>query len=248
MSENDTPQEVVNEQLLLISGESGTGKSMSLRNIRNQERWLYLNCEAGKRLPFKNNFHTIKITDPYHVLAGFDHVNRNPDYDGIIVDTVTFLMDMFESKYIVGSSNTMQGWANYNQFFKTMMQDKVANSDKSVLMLAHTKAELDESAGIMRSAVPVKGALKNQGIEAYFSTVVSTKTMPLRELEKYKNDLLNITEQDEMLGFKHVFQTQLTKATVGERIRSPWQMFSVAQTFTDNDAQRMLDHLKQYYG
>ena len=45
-----------NDQLLMICGYSGTGKSRSLKNIRNQEKWLYLNCEAGKRLPFKNNF------------------------------------------------------------------------------------------------------------------------------------------------------------------------------------------------
>ena len=37
----------VNDQLVLISGESATGKSASLQNIRNQDRWLYLNCEAG---------------------------------------------------------------------------------------------------------------------------------------------------------------------------------------------------------
>lgn len=39
-----------NDQLILVSGFSGTGKSASLRNIRNQEKWLYLNTEAGKRL------------------------------------------------------------------------------------------------------------------------------------------------------------------------------------------------------
>ena len=37
----------VNDQLVLISGESGTGKSASLMNLKNQESWIYLNCEAG---------------------------------------------------------------------------------------------------------------------------------------------------------------------------------------------------------
>jgi len=44
-----------------------------------------------------------------------------------------------------------------------------------------------------------------------------------------------------------VFQTQLTKETVGERIRSPMGMFTTEETFIDNDAQMLLDHLRVYY-
>jgi KaiC/GvpD/RAD55 family RecA-like ATPase len=239
--------EDVNDQLVLVSGESGTGKSASLMNLRNQEKVMYLNCEAGKRLPFRNKFQTFKITDPYQVLEAFDHAKDNPEVDVIVLDTLTFLMDMFESQYVVGSANTMQAWGQYGQFFKTIMQDKVASSDKQVVILAHTRSDLDEKAMEMKTSVPIKGALKNNGIEAYFSTVVSTKKVTLKELKTYESDLLNITDQDEMLGFKHVFQTQLTKATVGERIRSPMGMFTQAQTYMDNDVQILLDHLHEYY-
>lgn len=100
----------INDQLVLISGFSGTGKSASLRNIPNQDRWIYCNCEAGKRLPFKNNFKTVKVNDPEYVLAAFDEVIEHPDdYDGIIVDSLTFLMDMYESVYVLTSHNTMKG-------------------------------------------------------------------------------------------------------------------------------------------
>ena len=37
-----------NDQLILICGTSAAGKSASLRNIKNQERWLYMGTEAGK--------------------------------------------------------------------------------------------------------------------------------------------------------------------------------------------------------
>ena len=54
-----------NDQLALIVGYSATGKSAALRNIRDQAGWLYLNTEAGKRLPFRNNFDSYRIEDPY---------------------------------------------------------------------------------------------------------------------------------------------------------------------------------------
>jgi hypothetical protein len=56
-----------------------------------------------------------------------------------------------------------------------------------------------------------------------------------------------ITPEEEMLGFKHVFQTKLTKDTVGERIRSPLGMWSTPETFIDNNIQLVLERLKDYY-
>lgn len=37
----------VNDNLLLIGGESSTGKSACLMNIKDQPGVMYLNCEAG---------------------------------------------------------------------------------------------------------------------------------------------------------------------------------------------------------
>jgi hypothetical protein len=240
--------EAMNEQLMLISGESSSGKSASLRNIPNQERWMYLNCEAGKRLPFKNSFKTAKVTDPYQVHGSIQHAIDNPDeWDGVIIDTITFLMDMFESNYIIGAADTMKGWSAYQQFYKNLMQDFVVRFNKPVIILGHTKSELNEAAMQMQTAVPIKGALKNNGIEAYFSTVVSTKKVSIIELEKYSSDLLTITSDDRDLGYKHVFQTRPTKATVGERIRSPMGLFSKDQTYMENDANLLLEHLRKFY-
>jgi hypothetical protein len=251
---SDTPEPVAsNDQLVLITGESGTGKSASLQHIPNKERWIYLNCEAGKRPPFRASWHggeargTV-ITDPYQVYEAFDYGTDNPDIDGIVIDTCTFLMEMFESVYIIGSSDTMKGWASYAQFWKNLMQLKVASFGKPVIILGHTRAELDEAAGVMRVQVPVKGSLKNNGLESYFSTVVSTKRIETKNLKDADTNLLHISEEEQDLGFKHVFQTRVTKATVGERIRSPMGLFSKNQTYTDNDANLLLNHLRAFYG
>lgn len=233
-------------QLILISGESATGKSASLMNIPNQERWLYLNTEAGKELPFKNSFISKVVTDPYQLGEAFEHITGNPDFDGIIIDSVTFLMDMFESLHVIPAKDGRSAWQEYAQYFKILMQQWVAKCDKHIVILGHTKSEQDAQL-IDRVAVPIKGSLKNNGVESYFSTVVSTKKMSLKALEGFSSDLLNITEDDKLLGFKYVFQTRLTKETVGERIRGPMGLFTQQQTFMDNDVSILLKHMVEYY-
>lgn len=237
----------VNDQLILVSGYSSTGKSAALRNIENQEQWLYLNTEAGKRLPFKNKFQSFRISDPYQIYEAFDHGTDNDEVAGIIIDSITFLMDMYESQYVLTASNTMKAWSDFAQFYKVLMQQKVTLFGKPVIFIAHVKDELDEKSMEMKTFVPVKGSLKNNGIESYFSTVVSAKKMPIKDLKDYDSDLISITEEEEHLGFKYVFQTRLTKSTTGERIRSPMGMFTVKETFIDNDCQILLDHLHNFY-
>lgn len=237
-----------NDQLVLICGPSASGKSASLRNIRNQERWLYMGTEAGKRLPFKNKFRSARVTDPMQVLGAFDYAIEHIDeVDGIIVDSLTFLMDQYESQYVLTAANTMKAWSDFQQFFKELMQDKVVKFGKPVIFTAHTLKVLNENTGEFEVSVPIKGALKANGIEAYFSTVVAAKKMPLKDLKGYENDMLHITEEDELVNFKYVFQTKITKTTTGERIRSPMGLFSTKETYIDNDAQILLDHLTDFY-
>lgn len=249
-------EEVMNDQLVLVVGESAAGKSASLRNIRDQEDWIYLGTEAGKRLPFRNKFERHIITDPWQVHEAFDYVQYGiPSEDiaaptnikGLICDSLTFLMDMFETQYVLNAANTMTAWGAYGQFFRVLMQEKVAAFGKPVIFTAHVKEELNEKAMEMKTSVPIKGALKGNGVEAYFSTVVAAKKVELKVLEKYQSNLLNITDEDKELGYKHVFQTRPTKTTTGERIRSPMGMFTREQTFMDNDCQLLLDHLHEFY-
>lgn len=241
-------QQQINDNLILISGPSSTGKSASLRGIVNPSGVIYLNCEAGKKLPFANKFQKFTITDPYQVLEAFDALAEGKlKGHTVVVDSLTFLLDMYESLYIVNAANGQQAWGNFQQFFKTLMQDKVAKASVNVIFTAHTLTNLNENEMVMETKVPVKGALKNNGIEAYFSCVVSTKKVSLKRLEGCVSDLLEITPEDEAIGFKYVFQTKLTKDTVHERIRSPMGMFKTSETYMDNDVQKLLAHLHSYY-
>lgn len=238
-----------NTHLVLVSGKSATGKSACLAKLKDQEGVAYLNCENNKRLPFRNQFKKINVTTPAMVYQAFDQAEQSQKIHTIVVDTLTFLMDLYESLHVLTSANTMKAWGEYAQFLKILMSQKVANSTKNVIILAHTSDVMNESEMINETLVKVKGSIMNQGVEAFFSTVISTKKMPLTKLteEVANSPYFTVTPEEEAAGFKYVFQTLLTKETVNERIRSPMGMWSANETFIDNDIQNVIDRLHEYY-
>lgn len=236
-----------NDHLVLLCGKSATGKSASLMGLENQEGVMYLNCEAGKKLPFKSKFKQYTIIDPLQVNEAFTAAESMPEIHTIVVDSLTYLLDMFESTYVLNATNGMQAWGHFAQYFKVLMQQYVAASTKNVIFTAHTSDNLNESEMVMETKVPVKGSLKNNGIESYFTVVIASKKVPLKALKDYSSDLLTITPEEEALGFKYVFQTKLTKDTVNERLRGPLGLFDTKETFIDNNMQLVINRLREYY-
>ncbi len=239
--------ELVNDNLVLISGKSATGKSACLMGIKNPEGVMYLNCENNKKLPFKSKFKEYKITDPYQIYDAFTHAETDDSVHTIVIDTITYMMGMFESVHVVGATNTMAQWGAYGQFWRTLMSQYVANSSKNVICLAHTMDVMNEAEMVNETLVKVKGSIMNEGIESAFSTVISTKKVTVKKLKDYESDMLTITPEDEALGLKYVFQTKLTKDTVNERIRGSLGMWDTKETYIDNNVQHVLGRLHTYY-
>ena len=251
---------MANRIIALIGGLSKGGKTTSLHSLKNPEGVMYLNCEADKELPFAAKFQTYTITDPYEVHNAFDFLKttcEDPVKEAnrakihtVVIDTATMLMEMYFSKYVHTASEKKKfpAWANYAEYFKTLMQHHVSGSNVNVLFLAHVERTLNKDAMVMETKVPVQGQLARKGLEAYFTTIVSAKRVPITHIENFKNDLLTITPQEEMQGVKHIFQTQITKDTVEERLSSSMGMWKMEETFIDNNAQFLLDRLHEYYG
>jgi hypothetical protein len=237
----------INRNLILISGKSATGKSASLKDLDDPDGVMYLNCESGKELPFPDKFKKGIVINPMQVPKAIEDAEQMADIHTIVIDSIDFLMDMFETKVVLTATNTMKAWGEYAQYFKKLMQHSVADSSKNIICIAHTLDILNESDMVMETMVKVKGSLMNQGIESYFCNVISSKKVPLKKLEEFDNPLLEITDEEEIQGFKYVFQTQLTKETVNERIRGPIGLWNRNHTYIDNNLQKVLDHLHAYY-
>lgn len=238
-----------NDHLILIGGKSATGKSASLMPIKEHPGVIYLNCENGKKLPFKNDFKSLTITASEQVYQAFAEAENMPDVHTVVVDTLTYMMDLYESTKVINAANGQAAWGNYAQYFKILMSQVVAKSSKNVIFLGHTADVQNESEMAMESMVKVKGSLMNNGIESYFSTVLATKKLPLTKLtdKVAESPMFTVTPEDEINGFKYVFQTRLTKETVNERIRSPMGMWEPNETFIDNNVQLVIDRLHDYY-
>ena len=241
----------VNDNLIMVCGEAIAGKSASFLNLSNPTGVMYLNCESGKKLPFPAKFKQYTITDPLAIPQAFTAAETEPtlkDVHTIIIDSQTFLMNMFESVHVIPSADTQSAWGNYAQYFKNLMQINVAQSTKNVIFTAHVETLLNENTGHFEKKIPVKGQLGKIGIESFFSCIVTARKETLNTLEAYANPLLTITADDELVGYKHVFQTRHTKSTVGERgMRAPMGMWEVKETFINNDCQILLDRLNKFY-
>lgn len=239
---------------ILVCGESGHGKSASLLGIADREDVLYLNCENGKPLPFKNKFKKKTITDPEDIIDYIEALEEreaegtNP-YKFVIVDTISFMMDMYERVHVTGSANTQKAWGEYGQFFPRLMDATARLNDVFFIFLGHLAGTLDEDEGMIKYQVPVKGALAKKGLEAYFTTVVYVKRMRVKDILKMgeENPLLNITKKEEAQGFKHVFLTEPDKTTIGGRIRSPLGMWKDEELYIDNSVFAVLKRLNEYY-
>lgn len=236
------------KRLILISGETGAGKSTSLENIPDQDKWVVFNCDAGKELPFPHNFQVHNISDPKLIPTSMHAIiEKQLPIEGVIIDTVTFMMEQYRSKYVVNSSDGFGAWENYGEFFRDLVQDKVVRYPGNVIMLAHTETMYDKEAKAKVTKIPVAGGLAKNGLEAFFTINLAAKKLPIDEVEKFKNPMLNITDDERLTGVKNVFQTRLTPETVGERIRSPKNMWKPEYTYIDNDIHQVMKYLDDFY-
>ena len=106
--------------MALIVGQSAQGKSMSLKGLDNPKGVMYLNTESNKRLPFDNcKFQQYTITDPTEIEEAFVYARKqSEEFHTVVIDTFTFLMEMFETQRIVTAKDTRAAWGEYAQYIR----------------------------------------------------------------------------------------------------------------------------------
>jgi len=234
----------MNNRIVLCTGKPASGKSTSLLKAANDDSLVYLNTDL-KDLPFRAKFTELKITDPMIIHQAIAEIEANDAMETVVLDTMTFLMDQYETQYVQKATNTMKAWGNYAQFYKQFMHAIKAGT-KNYIIFAHTKDVYNESEMVTEIKVPVKGSVGATGVEADFTTIIGSKKIPLTKLTM-ENDLLNITDREKELGFKYVFQTFIDKDTVNDKMRSSMGLWADNEKYIDNDILFVTKRLEEYY-
>ena len=235
-----------NNHIVLVMGKPNTGKSTSLRNLKNQESMIYLNTDL-KALPFKSKFlKTIDVADAMDVIGYIQQIEEVPTVTGVVLDTITFLMSMYERQYVLNATNTQKAWGDYGNFYRDFIH-AIKSGTKDYAILAHEDTILNEQTMQMESKVPVKGSVGKTGVEADFTTILSTKEISVKKLEAYQNDLLHITDEEREDGVKRVFCTRISKEFIGDKTRSAMGLWKRNELFIDNDLDQVFTRLREYY-
>ncbi len=235
-----------NNHIVLVMGKPNTGKSTSLRNLKTQESMIYLNTDL-KALPFKSKFlKTIDVADAMDVIGYIQQIEEVPTVTGAVLDTLTFLMSMYERQYVLNATNTQKAWGDYGNFYRDFIH-AIKSGTKDYAILAHEDTILNEQTMQMESKVPVKGSVGKTGVEADFTTILSAKEVSVKKLEAYQNDLLHITDEEREDGVKRVFCTRISKEFIGDKTRSAMGLWKRNELFIDNDLDQVFTRLREYY-
>jgi len=234
-----------NKAIVLIMGKPNTGKTSSLRNL-NHSRMVYLNTDL-KEIPFKGDFLlNVEVADALNILDYITDIETNPDVDGVVLDTLTFLMSMYERQYVNNAVDGQKAWGSYGNFYREFIHAIKAGT-KSYAILAHEELKYNEQNMSMDVTVPIKGAVGKIGVEADFTTILSCKQMSVKKLEGHENELLTITDSEKEDGVKYVFCTRITKDHMGEKMRSAMGLWKREELYIDNDMSKVFARINEYY-
>ena len=147
-----------------VMGESGTGKSTSMRNFGENE--ILLVNVGRKPLPFRKKFETINTDDPDEIVRAMKRTNKKT----IVIDDIQMVMSNSFMRRI-----QERGWDKFNDmgadYFKILNCVDELPDDVIVYFLSHTKTD---DAGIERIKTIGKAIDNNATLEGYFSIVLKT--------------------------------------------------------------------------
>lgn len=156
--------------VILVVGESGTGKSTSLRNLPSKETYL-INC-ASKLLPFKGStaMYSSKLANLYegdgatlsaNVVTAMNNANGAPHIKYLIIDDSNFVMtELFFKK----SEET--GYGKFTEIAKAYQQilakAKTMRADLDIAIMMHEEDVVSNNIVIGKKAKTVGKLVDDQ--------------------------------------------------------------------------------------
>ena len=167
---------------ICVMGESGSGKTTSLRNLPPDETYI-IDCD-GKGLSWKGwrqQYNAEKknylITDNQRDILGIMQgiSEKRPNIHNIVIDTINSVMVADERRRI--NEKTYDKWSDlaWAVYDITLLASRLRD-DLNIIVLAHTQTEVDENTGERFTRILTNGKKLNKiGLEKYFTTVLLCK-------------------------------------------------------------------------
>jgi len=212
--------------IICIMGESGTGKTTSMRNL-NPETTMYIDCDKkglswkGWRDCFNGDRRNYLKTDfPQTAQNALKKVNDDEQYKNIktvVVDTINGLMVADEMRRT--KEKGYDKWQDLAQSIYELVDYALTmRDDLTVIFTAHTQTDHDDN-GYMFTRIKTSGRkLDKITLESKFSTVLLAKCV----------------------DGKYVFETQANFSTA----KSPMGAFENKEI--DNDIATVVEALKEF--
>lgn len=212
-------------RLICIMGESGSGKTTSMRNL-DPAATYYIDCD-GKGLAWKgwrnqyseskaNYFRTRDI--PLIEKAITKVSEGKPAVKVIVVDTLNTCMVDKEVKSM--KENSFGKWIDLTQFvWNTIESAGKQREDLTVIFVMHSEVVQDDSGYVLTRILTNGRKLEKVKLETLFGTVLLAKR----------------TEEG-----RYIFETQAQNSTA----KSPMGAFETFEI--DNDIQKVLDALAEF--
>lgn len=209
---------------LLIMGESGAGKTTSMRNLDPKETY-YIDCDKkglswkGWRQQYsidnKNYYATDVVENINKAIVGINKLR--PEIKYIIIDTINGIMVGDEMRR--AKEKSFDKWVDLAQCIWDLVDHAYGfRDDLTIIFLAHTQTERDE-AGFTFTKVKTSGRkLDKICLESKFSIVLVARK----------------------LGDRYIFETQANNSTA----KTPMGMF--AELEIDNDITKIIEAMEEF--
>lgn len=205
-------------ELVMIIGESGSGKSTSMRNCDKNEISVF--NVAGKRLPFKKSLASVDRPSYQFIKDTLKANNKN----AYVIDDSTYLMqfDMFRHAKERGYEKFTQMALDFEQLLQAAM---ATNSDTIVYFLHHPQFGEDGKA----KPQTVGKMLDNQlNIEGLFPIVIECAVKDGKHVFITQNDGTNIAKTPMEMFDSSIIDNDLK--LVDTTIREYWEMAPLSST------------------
>ena len=212
--------------VICIAGESGTGKTTSMRNV-DPKTTMYIDCDK-KGLSWKgwkNSFNAenknyLKTDFPQVALQALQKINADKSYAHIklvVVDTINGLMVADEMRR--SKEKGYDKWQDLAQSIYDLIDYALTmRDDVAIVFVAHTQTDHDDN-GYMFTRIKTSGRkLDKITLESKFSTVLISKCVDGR----------------------YLFETQANFSTA----KSPMGAFESKEI--DNDITAVITALKEF--